>query len=310
MDATQLPVIAVVGPTGTGKSDLAIALARNLNGEIVNSDALQFYRGMDIGTAKLSPDERGGIEHHLMDIMSVREEASVAEFQIQARECFEAIRAKGRVPVMVGGSGLYVRAALDVIDFPPTDPQVRARLEAEVQAHGDGEVRRRLAEVDPVSAARNLDQRRAIRALEVFEISGRAFSSYMPQRQYFQPAVQIGLNYERSALHATLEARVHTMDSKGLAQEVEGLLDSGLREGKTASRAIGYQQYIDFLDGKIGRAEAIDQTVVATRKFARRQITWFNADERVAWLDPTKPGLLEQAVALVLESQRTIAPSE
>ncbi|GGL96027.1 tRNA (adenosine(37)-N6)-dimethylallyltransferase MiaA [Glutamicibacter protophormiae] len=310
MDATQLPVIAVVGPTGTGKSDLAIALARNLNGEIVNSDALQFYRGMDIGTAKLSPEERGGIEHHLMDIMSVREEASVAEFQIQARECFEAIRAKGRVPVMVGGSGLYVRAALDVIDFPPTDPQVRARLEAEVQAHGDGEVRRRLAEVDPVSAARNLDQRRAIRALEVFEISGRAFSSYMPQRQYFQPAVQIGLNYERSALHATLEARVHTMDSKGLAQEVEGLLDSGLREGKTASRAIGYQQYIDFLDGKIGRAEAIDQTVVATRKFARRQITWFNADERVAWLDPTKPGLLEQAVALVLESQRTIAPSE
>lgn len=310
MDATQLPVIAVVGPTGTGKSDLAIALARNLNGEIVNSDALQFYRGMDIGTAKLSPDERGGIEHHLMDIMSVREEASVAEFQIQARECFEAIRAKGRVPVMVGGSGLYVRAALDVIDFPPTDPQVRARLEAEVQAHGDGEVRRRLAEVDPMSAARNLDQRRAIRALEVFEISGRAFSSYMPQRQYFQPAVQIGLNYERSALHATLEARVHTMDSKGLAQEVEGLLDSGLREGKTASRAIGYQQYIDFLDGKIGRAEAIEQTVVATRKFARRQITWFNADERVAWLDPTKPGLLEQAVALVLESQRTIAPSE
>ncbi|MER8024181.1 tRNA (adenosine(37)-N6)-dimethylallyltransferase MiaA [Glutamicibacter protophormiae] len=310
MDATQLPVIAVVGPTGAGKSDLAIALARNLNGEIVNSDALQFYRGMDIGTAKLSPDERGGIEHHLMDIMSVREEASVAEFQIQARECFEAIRAKGRVPVMVGGSGLYVRAALDVIDFPPTDPQVRARLEAEVRAHGDGEVRRRLAEVDPMSAARNLDRRRAIRALEVFEISGRAFSSYMPQRQYFQPAVQIGLNYERSALHATLEARVHTMDSKGLAQEVEGLLDSGLREGKTASRAIGYQQYIDFLDGKIGRAEAIEQTVVATRKFARRQITWFNADERVAWLDPTKPGLLEQAVALVLESQRTIAASE
>lgn len=310
MDATQLPVIAVVGPTGTGKSDLAIALARNLNGEIVNSDALQFYRGMDIGTAKLSPDERGGIEHHLMDIMSVREEASVAEFQIQARECFEAIRAKGRVPVMVGGSGLYVRAALDVIDFPPTDPQVRARLEAEVQAHGDGELRRRLAEVDPMSAARNLDQRRAIRALEVFEISGRAFSSYMPQRQYFQPAVQIGLNYERSALHETLEARVHTMDSKGLAQEVEGLLDSGLREGKTASRAIGYQQYIDFLDGKIGRAEAIEQTVVATRKFARRQITWFNADERVAWLDPTKPGLLEQAVTLVLESQRTIAASE
>lgn len=304
MEATHLPVIAVVGPTGTGKSDLAIALAQNLNGEIVNSDALQFYRGMDIGTAKLAVDERGGIEHHLMDIMSVREEASVATFQAQARERFEAIRAKGKVPVMVGGSGLYVRAALDVIDFPPTDPQVRARLEAEVKAHGDGEVRRRLAEVDPVSAARNLDQRRAIRALEVYVISGRAFSSYMPQRQYFQPAVQIGLNYERSALHEALEARVHKMDSKGLAQEVAGLLDSGLREGKTASRAIGYQQYIDFLDGKIERAEAIEQTVVATRKFARRQITWFNADERVSWLDPTKPGLLDQALELVARTQR------
>jgi tRNA dimethylallyltransferase len=299
MTNSNLPVIAVVGPTGTGKSDLAISLAQELGGEIVNSDALQFYRGMDIGTAKLPINERGGIAHHLLDTMSIREEASVAAFQAQAREQFAQIRARGKVPVMVGGSGLYVRAALDVIDFPPTDPATRRRLEAEVEAEGDGNLRRRLAEVDPVSAGRNLDLRRAIRALEVYEISGRAFSSFMPQREYFAPAIQIGLNYERQALHAALENRVHKMDSMGLAEEVAGLLEQGLREGKTASRAIGYQQYIDYLDSQITRTEAIEQTVIATRKFARRQITWFNADARVSWLDPTEPDLLEKALKIV-----------
>ncbi|CBT75314.1 MULTISPECIES: tRNA (adenosine(37)-N6)-dimethylallyltransferase MiaA [Glutamicibacter] len=299
MTNSNLPVIAVVGPTGTGKSDLAISLAQELGGEIVNSDALQFYRGMDIGTAKLPINERGGIAHHLLDTMSIREEASVAAFQAQAREQFAQIRARGKVPVMVGGSGLYVRAALDVIDFPPTDPDARRRLEAEVEAEGDGSLRRRLAEVDPVSAGRNLDLRRAIRALEVYEISGRAFSSFMPQREYFAPAIQIGLNYERQALHAALENRVHKMDSMGLAEEVAGLLEQGLREGKTASRAIGYQQYIDYLDSQITRAEAIEQTVIATRKFARRQITWFNADARVSWLDPTEPDLLEKALKII-----------
>ncbi|MGP5340890.1 tRNA (adenosine(37)-N6)-dimethylallyltransferase MiaA [Glutamicibacter arilaitensis] len=299
MTNSNLPVIAVVGPTGTGKSDLAISLAQELGGEIVNSDALQFYRGMDIGTAKLPINERGGIAHHLLDTMSIREEASVAAFQAQAREQFAQIRARGKVPVMVGGSGLYVRAALDVIDFPPTDPDARRRLEAEVEAEGDGSLRRRLAEVDPVSAGRNLDLRRAIRALEVYEISGRAFSSFMPQREYFAPAIQIGLNYERQALHVALENRVHKMDSMGLAEEVAGLLEQGLREGKTASRAIGYQQYIDYLDSQITRAEAIEQTVIATRKFARRQITWFNADARVSWLDPTEPDLLEKALKII-----------
>jgi len=299
MTDTHLPVIAIVGPTGTGKSDLAIALAQQLGGEIVNSDALQFYRGMDIGTAKLPVSERGGIEHHLMDTLSIAEEASVATFQEEAREQFAQIRARCKVPIMVGGSGLYVRAALDVIDFPPTDPGIRKKLEAEVQEKGDGDLRRRLAEVDPVSAERNLDLRRAIRALEVHEISARPFSSYMPQREYIAPALQLGLNYDRSALHEALEARVHTMDAMGLAEEVAGLLELGLREGKTASRAIGYQQYTDYLDGKITRAEAITQTVVATRKFARRQITWFNADPRVKWLDPTEPDLIGKALALI-----------
>ncbi|PRA08314.1 tRNA (adenosine(37)-N6)-dimethylallyltransferase MiaA [Arthrobacter sp. MYb211] len=306
MNSTQLPVISIVGPTGTGKSDLAIALAQELGGEIVNSDALQFYRGMNIGTAKLAEAERGGIAHHLLDIMNIREEASVAQFQAQARDHFDQIRSHGKVPIMVGGSGLYVRAALDVIDFPPTDRAVRDRLEAEVQERGDGELRRRLAQVDPVSADRNLDTRRAVRALEVFEISGRPFSSYMPNREYFQPALQIGLNYERPALHETLAERVRKMDRMGLAEEVAELLGHGLREGKTAARAIGYQQYTDYLDGKIDRGQAIEDTIVATRKFARRQLTWFNADPRVHWLNPKEPGLLGKAQQLLRPSDPTI----
>lgn len=294
---SSLPILAIVGPTGTGKSDLAIALAQELGGEIVNADALQFYRGMDIGTAKLAPNERGGIDHHLLDIMDIREEASVAQFQAQARERFEVIRAHGKVPILVGGSGLYVRAALDVIDFPPTNPKVRNQIEAQMAAAGESDLRRELAEVDPISAARNLDVRRVIRALEVYRISGRAFSSYMPDREYMQPTIQLGLNFERAALHERLASRVKRMDGMGLAEEVAGLLERGLREGKTASRAIGYQQYTDYLDGKIDRAQAIEQTVVATRKFARRQITWFTADPRVTWFDPTRAGMLGDVLA-------------
>ena len=296
MEPSKLPLIAVVGPTGTGKSDLAIALARVLDGEIVNSDALQFYRGMDIGTAKLAPEERGGIDHHLMDIMEVTEEASVAQFQTQARTCFEQIRSRGRVPVLVGGSGLYVRAALDIIDFPPTDPAVRQRLEAEVERHGEAPLRSRLAAVDPISADRNLDLRRTIRAVEVYEISGRAFSSFMPERRYFQPAIQIGLNLDRTLLHERLAARVHRMDEQGLETEVRELIPAGLRTGRTSSRAIGYQQYLDFIDGKLTRESAIEATVIATRKFARRQITWFTADDRVTWLDPTEDGIIDRAL--------------
>ncbi|MDR4533348.1 tRNA (adenosine(37)-N6)-dimethylallyltransferase MiaA [Glutamicibacter sp. PS] len=294
---SSLPILAIVGPTGTGKSDLAIALAQELGGEIVNADALQFYRGMDIGTAKLAPNERGGIDHHLLDIMDIREEASVAQFQAQARERFEVIRAHGKVPILVGGSGLYVRAALDVIDFPPTNPEVRNQIEAQMAAAGESDLRCELAAVDPISAARNLDVRRVIRALEVYRISGRAFSSYMPDREYMQPTIQLGLNFERAALHERLASRVKRMDGLGLAQEVAGLLERGLREGKTASRAIGYQQYTDYLDGKIDRAQAIEQTVVATRKFARRQITWFTADPRVTWFDPTRAGMLGDVLA-------------
>lgn len=291
-----LPVIAVIGPTGTGKSDLSIALAQELGGEIVNADALQFYRGMDIGTAKLPVQERGGIPHHLLDIMDVHEEASVARFQADARVAFAGIRSRGAVPILVGGSGLYVRAALDEIDFPPTDPEVRRRLEAEVSEHGPGPLARRLAEVDPASAARNLDERRMVRALEVFEISGKPFSSYMPEREYHQPAVQIGLNIDRALLHQRLEQRVARMQELGLLDEVRELDAGGLRDGKTASRAIGYAQFLAVIDGSMKESEAAEKTVIATRQFARRQVTWFNADERVQWSDPTSDSMVAQVL--------------
>ncbi|MFL4476683.1 tRNA (adenosine(37)-N6)-dimethylallyltransferase MiaA [Paeniglutamicibacter sp. ORCA_105] len=299
MASEQLPVLAVVGPTGTGKSDLAIALARDLGGEIVNADALQFYRGMDIGTAKLPPAERGGVPHHLLDIMDVRQEASVARFQAEARRAFGEIRARGLVPILVGGSGLYVRAALDEIDFPPTDPDVRRRLEAEAAQAGIAPLAARLAEVDPESAARNLDDRRLIRALEVQEISGKPFSSFMPRRQYHVPALQIGLNLDRALLHDRLAARVGKMVELGLLEEVRRLDAQGLRDGKTASRAIGYAQFLAVLDGTMSVKEATEKTVIATRQFARRQVTWFGADDRVNWFDPTDPHMLPRVLEII-----------
>ncbi|GAA3694879.1 tRNA (adenosine(37)-N6)-dimethylallyltransferase MiaA [Arthrobacter ginkgonis] len=295
----MLPIIAVVGPTGTGKSDLAIELALRLDGEVVNSDALQFYRGMDIGTAKLTVAERRGVPHHLLDTMEVTQEASVAEFQEQARTLFADIRSRGRVPVLAGGSGLYVRAALDVLEFPPTDPQVRARLEAEAAERGTGPLLERLRTVDPDSAGRLGDERRIIRALEVHALTGRPFSSYMPRREYAQPAVQIGLALDRALLHERLAVRVGHMVDAGLLEEVRRLDAAGLRQGRTAARAIGYSQFLEVLDGTATVAEAAERTVVATRQFARRQITWFTADPRVHWLEATRPDLADAAEAVV-----------
>ena len=293
------PLVAVVGPTGTGKSDLALELAERLGGEIVNTDALQFYRGMDIGTAKLPVAERRGIPHHLLDILEITQEASVADFQAQARAAIEEISSRGLRPILVGGSGLYVRAALDVLEFPPTDPAVRARIEAEAAERGLSALRARLAEVDPVSAERLGDERRVVRALEVFELTGRPFASFMPTREYLRPTVQIGLDLDRTVLHERLHARVVAMVQAGLLDEVRELATRGLRSGKTASRAIGYAQALKVLDGEESLDWAIEDTTVATRKFARRQITWFRGDPRVSWLDPTAPGFLEAALRLV-----------
>ncbi|WP_461163330.1 tRNA (adenosine(37)-N6)-dimethylallyltransferase MiaA [Arthrobacter sp. R4-81] len=292
------PVIAVVGPTGSGKSDLAVELALELDGEVINADSMQFYRGMDIGTAKISVEERRGVPHHLLDTLDVTEEASVSDFQQQARAVIDAIHRRGKRAILAGGSGLYLRAALDVLEFPGTDPAIRRRLENEAASEGEAGLRSRLERLDPVSAARLGDTRRVIRALEVYELTGRPFSSYMPKREYIRPAVQIGLEVDREVLRARLAQRVHSMVENGLLEEVRRLESRGLRQGKTASRALGYAQFLKVLDGVSDVSEASEETIVATRQFARRQLTWFRADPRIAWLDWQDPALLEKAAAL------------
>jgi tRNA dimethylallyltransferase len=292
------PVVAVVGPTGSGKSDLAVSLALELDGEVINADSMQFYRGMDIGTAKITAAERRGVPHHLLDILDVTEEASVSDFQQQARELIAGIHARGKRAILAGGSGLYVRAALDVLEFPGTDPAIRRRLEAELEAAGPAPLRARLEAVDPVSAGRLGDARRIIRALEVFELTGRPFSSFMPTREYFQPAVQIGLEVDREQLRERLARRVHAMVDSGLLDEVRKLDAAGLRLGRTAPRALGYAQFLKVLDGESDPAQAAEETIVATRQFARRQLTWFRADPRIHWLDWQDPGLVAKAAAL------------
>ena len=296
-------VLAVVGATAVGKSDLAIALARQLGGEVVNADSMQLYRGMDVGTAKLPVSERAGVPHHLLDLWNVRVEANVADYQRLARACIAGVRDRGQLPVLVGGSGLYVRAALDHLDFPGTDPELRARLEAELAAEGPGALHRRLAAVDPVAAASILPSngRRLVRALEVVELTGRPFAATLPDHRYAVPAVQLGLTLPRPVLDARIEARVDRMWQHGLVEEVRRLAGHGLRDGRTASRALGYAQVLRFLDGELTEREARDDTVRATRRFARRQESWFRRDPRVRWLDAADPELPERATSIVGE---------
>ncbi len=295
----ELPLVAIVGPTGSGKSELALTLAERFDGEAINADSMQFYRGMDIGTAKLPLAQRRGIAHHLMDFLSVREDTTVAAFQSMAREAIAEIRSRGKLPILVGGSGLYNRAALDVLEFPGTDPDIRAMLEHELERDGLAVLVARLQEVDPVSAARINDAKRVVRALEVHALTGRAFSSFMPEREYVSPTLQIGLNGDRAELHARLARRVHGMVDAGLIDEVRALIPEGLREGRTAHKALGYQQFLRVLDGSSTVAQASEETIVATRQFARRQLTWFRADPRVNWLDWSQPDLGEAAAALL-----------
>jgi tRNA dimethylallyltransferase len=296
--AGQPPVIAVVGPTGSGKSDLAVELALALDGEVINADAMQFYRGMDIGTAKVTEAEQRGVRHHLLDILDVTQEASVSDFQQQARDAVADIHRRGKRAILAGGSGLYVRAALDVLDFPGTDPEIRARLEQENAEAGTAALLERLRAVDPVSAGRLGDARRIIRALEVFELTGRPFSSFMPTREYHQPAIQVGLEVDREQLRDRLAVRVHRMVERGLLDEVERLDAQGLRRGKTAPRALGYAQFLKVLDGETDVAQAAEETIVATRQFARRQLTWFRADPRISWLDWQDPRLAAKAAVI------------
>ncbi|WP_424211447.1 tRNA (adenosine(37)-N6)-dimethylallyltransferase MiaA [Streptomyces sp. BI20] len=279
-------VIAVVGPTAAGKSDLGVALARHFDGEVVNADSMQLYRGMDIGTAKLTPEERGGVPHHLLDVWDVTRTANVAEYQSLARAEIDRLLAAGRVPVLVGGSGLYVRGALDAMEFPGTDPEVRARLEAEAAEHGPGPLHQRLAALDPAAAAAILpgNGRRIIRALEVIEITGRPFTANLPGHDSVYDTVQIGVDVERPELDARIADRVDRMWASGLVDEVRALEAEGLREGLTASRALGYQQVLAALAGECTEEEARAETIRATKRFARRQNSWFRRDPRVHWL--------------------------
>ncbi|CAL9550126.1 tRNA (adenosine(37)-N6)-dimethylallyltransferase MiaA [Streptomyces sp. enrichment culture] len=279
-------VIAVVGPTAAGKSDLGVHLAQELGGEVVNADSMQLYRGMDIGTAKLTHEERGGIPHHLLDIWDVTETASVAEYQRLARAEIDRLLAEGRTPVLVGGSGLYVRGAIDALEFPGTDPVVRARLEAELEERGSGVLHARLAAADPDAARAILPSngRRVVRALEVIEITGKPFTANLPGHDSVYDTVQIGVDVERPELDARITARVDRMWEAGLVDEVRELEQRGLREGRTASRALGYQQVLAALAGECTEQEARDETVRATKRFARRQDSWFRRDPRVRWL--------------------------
>ncbi|MDI9887870.1 tRNA (adenosine(37)-N6)-dimethylallyltransferase MiaA [Streptomyces sp. HNM0645] len=279
-------VIAVVGPTAAGKSDLGVHLARQLGGEVVNADSMQLYRGMDIGTAKLTEGERGGVPHHLLDIWDVTEAASVAEYQKLARGEIDRLLAEGRTPVLVGGSGLYVRGAIDALEFPGTDPEVRARLEAELEERGSGVLHARLAGADPDAARAILPSngRRIVRALEVIEITGRPFTANLPGHDAVYDTVQIGVDVARPELDERIALRVDRMWEAGLVDEVRALEAQGLRAGRTASRALGYQQVLSALAGECTEEEARAETVRATKRFARRQDSWFRRDPRVHWL--------------------------
>ncbi len=296
-----MPVIAVVGPTASGKSDLALDLAERLDGEIVNADAMQLYRGMDIGTAKLPVEERAGIAHHQLDVLDVQQEASVAAYQREARLDVAAIRARGNRPILVGGSGLYVRAALDHLDIPPTDRVVRARLQEELAHEGIEVMFARLMQADPVAAQaiQPNNDRRVVRALEVIELTGRPFSASLPTRDYENPTITIGLVIPRPELDVRIATRVHRMWSAGLLDEVRKLDAGGLRAGRTAAKALGYSQALAHLDGLLTAAQAVEDTITSTRRFARRQESWFRPDTRIHWLAYDDPDLTSRALDLI-----------
>lgn len=290
-------LIAVVGPTATGKSDLGVALAHAYDGEVVNADAMQLYRGLDVGTAKLTPAERAGVPHHLLDVLDVAETASVAAYQRAARAAVEKVLAAGRTPVLVGGSGLYVQAVVDELEFPGTDPGLRAELAAELDRHGPSLLHARLAAADPAAAAAILptNGRRIVRALEVIALTGRPFAARLPVAAAPRyDAVLLGVDRSTEELDVRVARRVARMFASGLVAETRGLLP-GLREGSTASRALGYHQVLAALDAASDLSSAAADTVAATRRFVRRQRSWFRRDKRIVWLDAGESEVLGRA---------------
>jgi tRNA dimethylallyltransferase len=283
-------VIVICGATATGKSDLAVALAREIDGEVINADSMQLYKGMDIGTAKITLEEQQGVPHHLMDQLDVTEDANVAWYQEKAREKITEVHSRKKNAIIVGGTGLYIKAILDDLNFPDTDPVVRTELELEYATKGIGPLFERLEKLDPAAALAidKANSRRVIRALEVIKITGKPFTANLPRKEStrYPEALQFGLVMDRDLLGEKISTRVERMWQAGFVAEVESLIEAGITRGTTAQKALGYSQVIAYKEGKISEDEAIEETKRATRQYARRQETWFSRDERIMWISP------------------------
>jgi tRNA dimethylallyltransferase len=292
-------VVVIVGPTAVGKTDLSLDVAQHLNAEIINADSMQLYRGMDIGTAKVPLDERRGIPHHMLDVLEVTETANVADYQRAGREIIDDIHARGKRVVVVGGSGLFVQGLLEDMQFPASDPEVRERLTLEAEQFGAQAMYDRLQALDSRAAANVLptNVRRIVRALEVIELTGEAPTTTLQQLDEVVPSVRIGLRRDRADLDQRIEARVEVMWQQGLVEEVRSLEKFGLREGVTASKALGYAQVLDFLASEITESEAKERTVSSTRRYVRRQESWFNRDPRINWVRADSPELFAQVLS-------------
>jgi tRNA dimethylallyltransferase len=283
-----MTLIVICGATATGKSDLAVALAEELRGHVINADSMQLYKGMDIGTAKLTIQERRGIPHHLIDVLPVNQEASVAQYQIDARSIIDQLLAEKIPAIVVGGTGLYIKAILDDLNFPDTDPEVREKIARQAEELGVDVMHERLAKLDPAAAAAipKENVRRVVRALEVIELTGRPYTANLPRvgSTKYPQAQQFGLVMERETLHERIDLRVERMWERGLVREVRDLMGDGLLEARTAQAALGYAQIIKFAQGELTEDEAKEETKRATRQYARRQETWFSRDERITWV--------------------------
>jgi tRNA dimethylallyltransferase len=288
-------VIVICGATATGKSDIAIEIAREIDAEVINADSMQLYKGMDIGTAKLSVEERKGIPHHLLDVLDVSQDSTVAWYQEMARTAIAEIHSRGKAALIVGGTGLYIKAVLDDLNFPDTDPAVRAKLEAEAEEFGSASLFSRLEELDPAAALAidRANTRRIIRALEVIEITGQPFTANLPREDSsrYPDALQFGLVIDREHLRERIDLRVDRMWNAGFVDEVDHLIANGIREGVTAQRALGYAQIIAMRDGTMTEDEAKEETKRASRQYARRQETWFSRDARIQWIAQHQPRL-------------------
>ena len=290
-----MKTIVICGATATGKSDLAVALAQEIGAEIINADSMQIYKGMDIGTAKLAPAERGGIEHHMLDILAVSQDSTVAWYQELARQSVTQIHGRGKNAIIVGGTGLYIKSILDDLNFPDTDANVRQKLTEEAKEFGIIQLFQRLEQLDPAAAAAidRQNERRVIRALEVIEITGKPFTANLPREDssLYPDALQFGLVMDRAELGERVEARVDRMWETGFVDEVDRLIDEGITKATTARRALGYAQIIAMRSGEISEDLAIEETKRATRQYVRRQETWFSRDARINWISPTQPRL-------------------